>query len=334
MTDTLPTFADVQAAAFRLRDLAAGSAVLTPLLRSAELDKRTCATVVVKAEPLQLTGSFKFRGAFNRLAQLNTRERQAGVVAWSSGNHAQGVAAAAALLGIPATIVMPADAPAIKMANTRNLGAEVVTYDRVTEDREAIARRLAGERGAVVVPSYDDPHIIAGQGTVGLELMSQARGLGLTVDDVIVPVSGGGLVAGVGLAVHHANPAARVYSAEPAGYDDHRRSLASGQRQRNPSSANALCDALLAQTPGQLTWELNRTALSGGYAVSDTEVRNAMAFAFEALKIVVEPGGAVGLAALLAGRLGEYVGGQRRTVAVVLSGGNVDAATFAACISS
>jgi threonine dehydratase len=334
LTATLPTFADVEAAAARLRDLSGGAAVVTPLFRSAELDKRTGATVLLKAEPLQNTGSFKFRGAFNRLAQLNAHERAAGVVAWSSGNHAQGVAAAAKLLGIPATIVMPADAPAIKMANTRDLGAEIITYDRVTEDREAISRRIAAERGATVVPSYDDPHIIAGQGTVGLELMAQARNLNLVVDDVIVPASGGGLIAGIGLAVHHANPAAKIYVAEPAGYDDHRRSLLTGQRERNASNANALCDALLAATPGELTWALNRTALSAGYAVSDAEVRKAMAFAFEFLKVVVEPGGAVALAAVLAGHHAPTPGGPRRTVGVILSGGNIDAATFTACLGT
>ncbi len=334
MTNTLPTFADVKAAAARLSDKSNGAAVVTPLLRSPTLDKLTGMTVLLKAELLQYTGSFKFRGAFNRLAQLNAQERAAGVVAWSSGNHAQGVAAAAKLLGIPATIVMPADAPAIKMTNTRNLGAEIVTYDRMTEDREAISRRIAAERGAVVVPSYDDPHIIAGQGTAGLELMAQARALNLVVDDVIVPASGGGLIAGIGLAVHHANPAAKVYVAEPAGYDDHCRSLTSGKRERNSTSANALCDALLATTPGELTWALNGTALAGGYAVSDTDVKKAVAFAFETLKVVVEPGGAVALAALLAGHHKATSGGRPRIVAVVLSGGNVDAATFTDCLAA
>jgi len=320
----LPTFADIEAAAARLH----GSAVLTPLLRSAALDRLTGARVVLKAEPLQITGSFKFRGAFNRLVQLTPDERRAGVVAWSSGNHAQGVAAAAAMLEIPATIVMPSDAPDIKLANTRALGAAIVTYDRATEDREAIARRIAAARGAVIVPSYDDPHIIAGQGTVGLELMAQARAMGLTVDDVIVPASGGGLMAGVGLAVRHINPAARLYCAEPAGYDDHRRSLAAGSRQRNTTSANALCDALLAPTPGELTWALNGKILAGGYAVSDADVRRAMAFAFHDLKLVVEPGGAAALAALLAG----YHATRGQTVAIVLSGGNVDPSLFAACV--
>ena len=325
VTQTPPTFADVQAAAARLQ----GQAVRTPLLRSADLDARTGGTILLKAEPLQRTGSFKFRGAFNRLVQLTPAERKAGVVAWSSGNHAQGVAAAAALLHMPATIVMPADAPALKIANTRRWGAEIVTHDRATEDREGIARRIAGERHAVVVPSYDDPHIIAGQGTVGLEIMAQAQDLALTVDDVIVPASGGGLVAGTGLAVLHANPAARLYCAEPAGYDDHRRSLETGVRQRNPSTANALCDALLTPTPGALTWALNGPVLAGGYAVTDAEVLQAMRWAFETLKIVVEPGGAVALAALLGG----HHPAHNRVVAVVLSGGNVDGATFAPCLA-
>ncbi|MBY0509501.1 MAG: threonine/serine dehydratase [Rhodospirillaceae bacterium] len=321
---TLPTFADVEAAARRLHD----NAVTTPLLRAPALDQHLGAAVLLKAEPLQRTGSFKFRGAFNRLAQLTPAERRAGVVAWSSGNHAQGVAAAAAILGVPATIVMPADAPAIKIDNTRRLGAAVVTYNRVTEDREAIGRRIAAERGAVIVPPYNDPHVIAGQGTVGLELMAQARAMDLAIDDVIVPASGGGLVAGVGLAVRHANPAARVYTAEPEGYDDHRRSLEAGSPQRNLSTAGALCDALLAPTPGALTWALNAQVLAGGYAVSDADVRRAMRFSFESLKLVVEPGGAAGLAAVLAGR--HTCAG--RTVAVVLSGGNVDSAVFSACL--
>jgi threonine dehydratase len=320
-----PTFADIEAAAQRLR----GQAVVTPLLRSPILDEMTGGTILLKAEPLQRTGSFKFRGAYNRLVQLNAAERRQGVIAWSSGNHAQGVAAAAGLLGIPATIVMPADAPTLKIDNTRRLGAEVITYDRATQDRVAIARALAAERNAVVVPSYDDPHIIAGQGTVGLELMTQARDISLAVDDVIVPVSGGGLIAGIGLAAHSLHPSSSVFSAEPAGYDDHRRSLAAGSRQSNASTANALCDALLAATPGELTWALNATGLKGGYAVTDAEVRRAMRWAFESLKIVVEPGGAVALAALLAG----HHRAQGRVVAIVLSGGNVDPATFATCLA-
>ena len=324
MGTTLPTFADVEAAAARLH----GAAVLTPLLRCPALDRQTGATVLLKAEPLQVTGSFKFRGAFNRLVQLSPAERKRGVVAWSSGNHAQGVAAAAKILGMPAVIVMPADAPALKLANTKGYGAEVVTYDRAAEDREAIARAIASARGAVVVPSYDDADIIAGQGTVGLELMVQARHMGLHVDDIIVPASGGGLIAGVGLAARSIHPAVKIYSAEPEGYDDHRRSLLSGGRQSNASTANAFCDALLTPTPGALTWALNGPTLAGGYAVSDADVRRAMAVAFQAIKLVVEPGGAVALAAMLAG----HHAARGRVVAIVLSGGNVDAGTFAAAL--
>ena len=258
MTAPLPTFSDIEAAAARI----ASHAIVTPLLRSPDLDALTNGTVLLKAESLQRTGSFKFRGAFNRLLQLTPEQKAAGVVAFSSGNHAQGVAAAAKILGLKATIIMPADAPAIKLANTRGYGAEVITYDRMTEDREEIARRVAA--GRVIVPAYDDPYILTGQGTLGLEAMNQAKALGLTVDDVLAPVSGGGLIAGVGLAVHHANPAAKVYSVEPAGYDDHKRSVASGRRERNDSLATALCDSLLAVTPGEITWAINGAALAGG----------------------------------------------------------------------
>ena len=317
----LPTVADVRAAAARL----APHAVRTPLLVNADLNAAVGGTVLVKAEPLQRTGSFKFRGAFNRLSQLDGPERAAGVVAWSSGNHAQGVAAAAQILGVPACIVMPADAPAIKVAGTRKLGAEVVFYDRATEDREAIARAIAQKRGAVIVPSYDDPDIIAGQGTIGLELMQQADAMGYAVDDVIVPASGGGLIAGIGLAVKAARPQACMFVAEPQGYDDHVRSLAAGTRVANASTANALCDALLARMPGDLTWQLNAEMLSGGYAVSDAAVRTAMRFAYETLKLVIEPGGAVALAALLSGAHCA----RGRIVAVIASGGNVDATVFA-----
>jgi threonine dehydratase len=321
---SLPTCNDVRAAAERIK----AAAYVTPLLRCAALDQLTDATVLLKAESLQRTGSFKIRGAFNRLCQLNDRERRAGVVAWSSGNHAQGVAAAAKQLNISATIVMPADAPAIKSNNVRALGAEIVAYDRANEDREIIARRIAEERGAIIVPSYDDPHIIAGQGTVGLELMDQARDMGLEVDDILVPVSGGGLIAGIGLAARAANPAVKLYGAEPKGFDDHCRSLASGQRERNTSSANALCDALLAPSPGALTWAINAEGMAGCYAVDDELITNAVIFAFKILKLVLEPSGSAALAALL----GNLHGATGRTVAVVLSGGNVDTETFSACL--
>ena len=312
----LPDFDDVRAAAARL----AGHARRTPLLGATPLDELTGGRILLKLETLQHMGSFKFRGAYNRLAQLDAAQRRAGVVAFSSGNHAQGVACAARLLGVPATIVMPADAPRVKMRNTLALGAEVVTYDRLRESREQIAAGLANERGAVLVPSFDDPDIIAGQGTVGLEIAEQAAELGLALDDVIVCTSGGGLVAGTALAIRALSPATRVWTAEPEGHDDHRRSLASGRRESNAPGTRSICDALLAPEPGVLTFEINRRLLAGGVAVGDAEVKAAIAYAARTLKLVVEPGGAVALASVLAGRI-ESAG---RTIAVVLSGGNID----------
>jgi threonine dehydratase len=312
----LPDFDDVRAAAARLL----GHAQRTPLLAGTPLDELTGGRILLKLETLQHMGSFKFRGAYNRLAQLDAAQRTAGVVAFSSGNHAQGVAYAARLLGVPASIVMPADAPRVKMQNTLALGAEVVTYDRLRESREKIAAQLAAERGAVLVPSFDDPDIIAGQGTVGLEIAEQAAELGARLDDVIVCTSGGGLVAGTALAIRALSPSTRVWTAEPEGHDDHRRSLAAGRRESNPPGTRSICDALLAPEPGVLTFEINRRLLAGGLAVSDAEVRAAIAFAARTLKLVVEPGGAVALASVLAGKIES--GG--RTIAVVLSGGNID----------
>jgi threonine dehydratase len=311
-----PDFDDVRAAAGRL----AGHARRTPLLAGTPLDERTGGRLLLKLETLQHMGSFKFRGAYNRLSQLDGGQRATGVVAFSSGNHAQGVAYAARLLGIPATIVMPADAPRVKMQNTLALGAEVITYDRLRESREEIAARLASMRGAVLVPSFDDPAVIAGQGTVGLEIAEQAAEFGVNLDDVIVCTSGGGLVAGTALAIGALSPATRVWTAEPEGHDDHRRSLASGRRESNPPGTRSICDALLAPEPGVLTFEINRRLLAGGLAVSDAEVRDAIAFAARTLKLVVEPGGAVALAAAMAGRIET----RGRTIAVVLSGGNID----------
>jgi threonine dehydratase len=312
----LPDFDDVRAAAARLL----GHARRTPLLAGTPLDELTGGRILLKLETLQHMGSFKFRGAYNRLAQLDAAQRKAGVVAFSSGNHAQGVAYAARLLGVPATIVMPADAPRVKMQNTLALGAEVVTYDRLRESREQIAAQLAAERGAVLVPSFDDPDIIAGQGTVGLEIAEQAAELGARLDDVIVCTSGGGLVAGTALAIRALSPPTRVWTAEPEGHDDHRRSLAAGRRESNAPGTRSICDALLAPEPGVLTFETNRRLLAGGLAVSDAEVKDAIAYAARTLKLVVEPGGAVALASVLAGKIES--GG--RTIAVVLSGGNID----------
>jgi threonine dehydratase len=313
-------FADVEAAAGRL----AGKAVVTPLLENRQLNERVGGRVLLKPETLQVSGSFKFRGAYNRLSQLDEAQRRAGVVAWSSGNHAQGVAAAAAMLGVHATIVMPEDAPKLKIANTRGYGAEVRLYDRWRESREGIAQAIAAERGAVAVPPYDDPHIIAGQGTAGLELAQQAQSLGAALDVVLAPCSGGGLIAGIATAVKHGSPRTEVYSVEPAGLDDLARSLAAGDRVRNAPDARSFCDALMAPTPGELTFPIHQALLAGGLAVTDEEVAQAMAYAFSVLKLVVEPGGAVALAAVLSGKLPT----AGRTVAVVLSGGNVDPATF------
>jgi threonine dehydratase len=313
----IPQFDEVVAAAERL----AGHARRTPLLAGTPLDDLTGGRVLLKLENLQHTGSFKFRGAWNRLAQLDGAQRRAGVVAFSSGNHAQGVAAAARRLGIPATIVMPSDAPRVKLQNTRDLGAEIVEYDRLRESREQIAAALAADRGATLVPSFDDPDIIAGQGTAGLEIAAQAAELGLALDDVIVCCSGGGLAAGIAIALASLAPQAGVWTAEPAAHDDYRRSLLAGTRLRNaPDAPESICDALLAPAPGELTFAINQPRLRGGLAASDAEVRAAIAYAARTLKLVVEPGGAVALACLLAGRLDA----RGRTVALTLSGGNID----------
>lgn len=315
------TGADVRDAAALL----AGKAVATPLLRSDALDAATGARVLLKPEVLQVTGSFKFRGAYNKLARIPEADRPRGVVAWSSGNHAQGVAEAARRLGMPAVIVMPADAPAMKVANTRALGGEVVFYDRATEDREAIAKAICAARGATLVPSYDDPLIIVGQGTVGLEIGLQAKSAGHAVDTALVCCSGGGLATGTALGLRETFPDAAVYTVEPAGFDDFARSLAAGDRVRNERTSGSACDALLAPTPGDITFPLGTRVLAGGLAVTDAEAFAAMRFAFTHLKLVVEPGGAVALAAALSGKLDI----RGRTVAVVLSGGNVDPDLFA-----
>ena len=283
----------------------------------------------MKLESLQHTGSFKFRGAYNRLVQLDDDERRRGVVAFSSGNHAQGVAAAAKMLGMQATIVMPSDAPRAKLEGTRALGAEIVPYDRDRESREAIAAGLATKRGATLVPAFDDPHIIAGQGTVGLELMQQASELGLTPDQVLIGCSGGGLASGSALAIRALSPTTEVLCVEPEGFDDTRRSLEAGHRQSNAPGKRTICDALMSPSPGVLNFALMRELLAGGVAVSDGEVESAMAWAFRHLRLVIEPGGAVALAAVLADKLPLH----GRTTAIVVSGGNVDPATFTAALS-
>jgi threonine dehydratase len=278
---------------------------------------------------LQRTGSFKFRGAFNKLSSIPFDARGGGVVAFSSGNHAQGVAAAAQILNMRATIVMPADAPLAKRERTKAFGAEVVLYDRDREDREAIARDIAGQRGATLVPPYDDPMVIAGQGTVGREIAEDLAVLGVEPDIVVVPVSGGGLVAGVATAIKARFPRAMVMSAEPEGFDDHARSLRAGKREAHEARGRTICDALMALTPGEITFAINSRLLATGVTASDAQVAAAVAFAFRELKLVVEPGGAVGLAALLAG----HVEARGKNVVIVLSGGNVDADLYARLIA-
>ncbi len=323
---TLPTAADVAAAAARIK----GVALRTPLISSPALDALTGARIFLKAETLQRTGSFKFRGAYNKISQIPPERKAAGVVAYSSGNHAQGVAHAAALCGVPAVIVMPSDAPLPKRQRTAAFGGEVVLYDRDREDRAGIAREIAAKRGATLVPPFDDPMIIAGQGTAGREIAEDLEALGIKPDLAVIGASGGGLAAGITLALKAHFPALKVYTAEPEGFDDTARSFKSGQRERNPKMSGTICDALMTETPGVITWEINRKLIGEGVAASDEEVGRAVAFAFRELKLVVEPGGAIGLAALLAGKLDI----KNKVVVAVLSGGNVDPELFQRLIAA
>lgn len=316
------SLADIEAAAARI----AGVAVETPLLESVALNERLGRRVLIKAETLQRVGAFKFRGAYNRLVQLGPEERRRGVVAFSSGNHAQGVALAARLLGMPALIVMPSDAPKVKAEATAGYGAEVKFYDRLTESREKIAAANAAERGAVMVPAFDDPHIIAGQGTAGLEMVRQARARGAELDLVISPCSGGGLLAGVATAVKALSPGTRIVGVEPVGYDDTRTSLRAGARTPLTPTHRTLCDALETPCPGELTFPILQATVADVAVVSDAEVAEAVRYAATVLKLVVEPGGSAGLAALLAGKA--EVSGDG-TVGLVLSGGNIDPEQFA-----
>jgi threonine dehydratase len=312
----IPTIDDVRAAAERIK----GVAVRTPLLRNDALDAATGAKMWVKAECLQRGGAFKMRGATNAMAALAPEVRKRGVIAYSSGNHAIAVATAARIFGIPAVIVMPADAPKIKLDATRANGAEVVTYDRVRESREAIGARLAGERGLSLIKPFDDAAVIAGQGTAGLEIGEE-----VAPEIVLVPASGGGLASGVAIAL----PNARIIVCEPEGHDDIARSLASGRRERNPAGIRSICDGLLVEEMGDITYEVAKRRFERAVVMSDASVRRAMKFAFEHLKIVLEPSGAIALAAALEAGLDL----KGRTVAIVASGGNVDAETFATALA-
>jgi threonine dehydratase len=319
----LPQFADIEDAARRI----APWAVVTPLLESPALNARVGTRVFLKPEPFQRTGSFKFRGACNRILLIPESEWKRGVVAFSSGNHAQGVAAVAALFDLPATIVMPADAPRAKVEGTRSYGATIVRYDRKSDDREAIARKIQEETGATLIKPFDDPFIVAGQGTAGLEMAHQARALGLEIDRVFVPAGGGGLVAGTALAFAHASPATQVIAVEPEFYDGMGRSLTAGTRTAAPADQFSIADALQAPTPGEVPFAVAKQYLSGATAVNDDALARAVSFAFRTLKIVVEPGGAAGLAALLSSDHHK----KTEAVGVILSGGNADPETIANC---
>lgn len=314
------TIADIRAAAVRL----AGQAVETPVL-AVPPEAGLAARILLKAENLQRIGAFKFRGAYNALACLAPDVRARGVVAWSSGNHAQGVAAAARAFGVPAAIVMPHDAPAPKRARTQALGAEVVGYDRARESREEIAAAIAADRGLTPVPPYDHADVIAGQGTAGLELAAHLAARGETPHSVYVPCSGGGLTAGVGIALRASFPGVRIVAVEPAGFDDTARSLAFGRPVAHAGGASTLCDALMVPRPGEITFALNRALGIEAATVTDAQVLDAMRFAFDTLRLVLEPGGAAGLAAALAAAPAH----KGETLCAILSGGNVDPALFA-----
>lgn len=312
----------IRAAAGRM----AGVIRETPILSSPLLDRIAGRRVLVKAECLQLTGSFKARGGWSAISAMPEAQRRQGVIAYSSGNHAQGVAYAAARHGVPAVIVMPRDAPAVKIANTRDYGAEVILYDRATEDRDAIGARLVAERGLTLVKPFDDVQVIAGQGTVGLEIARQIRDLGVTEGAVVTCCGGGGLAAGIALALEAEAPALRLHTAEPEGFDDMARSLAAGRILRNDRLSGSVCDAILTPQPGALTFPILQRLAGQGQVVTDDHALRAVAMAFQHLRIVLEPGGAVALAAAL------FNPDLPDTVVAVATGGNTDPATFRAAM--
>jgi threonine dehydratase len=309
---------DITAAADRLR----GHAVRTPLLNAPLLDAAAGRRIFVKAECLQKTGSFKYRGARSAVSALDPETRARGVIAFSSGNHAQGVALAAREMGAPAVIIMPADAPMMKIRNTEAYGAEVVLYDRANEDRDAIGARLSEERGLTLIKPFDNEQVISGQGTTGLEIAEQAAEAGVTEADVLVCCGGGGLTSGIALALEAKAPGLTARPVEPEGFDDVARSLAAGAIQTNNRMSGSICDAIVTPRPGDITFPILKRLCGPGLAVPDDDALRAMAMAFTHLKIVVEPGGAVALAAAL------WHHDDDRDVIVVCSGGNVDADVF------
>lgn len=317
----IPTLDDLKQAQVRLQDMA----VRTPLVPAYVLSERLNAEVFLKPENLQRTGSFKFRGAYNAVSLLTESERGRGVLATSSGNHAQGIAEAARLLGVAATIVMPSDAPDVKIARTRASGADIILFDRATDDREEIARHEVEKTGATYIHPYNNANVIAGQGTVGLEIVEDLKMQNLEPDSILVCTGGGGLTAGVALACGSAFPQGRIFATEPDGFDDYGRSLNSGEIERNVRTSGSVCDAILTPSPGDIGFEINRKYLAGGLAVSDREALQAVRFCFEQHRMIVEPGGAVALAALLSGKLEAHSGNLKdQTIVVMLSGGNID----------
>jgi threonine dehydratase len=322
---TLPTLSDVVEADTRIRPYA----LETPLLRATALDEATGGTILVKAECLQPRGAFKMRGAANAMLKIAPADRAKGVVAFSSGNHAQGIAFMARELGMEATIVVPSDAPKGKLESVARDGARIVTYDRVRESREEIGAAIAAEKGATLIEPFDNIGVIAGQGTCGLEMIRQARAMGLMLDAAVICASGGGLAAGIALALEGQTPMPSVFLAEPKGHDDFARSLVAGERLSNESGIRSIQDALLTQSPGELTLPILARVGAVGVSVSDEEALYAMAFAFKYLRIVLEPGGAAALGAVLAGKLN--IAGQ--VVGVTGSGGNVDPETFARALA-
>ncbi|MEZ5872204.1 MAG: threonine/serine dehydratase [Nitratireductor sp.] len=317
----IPTIDDVSKAA----DVLAGKAVRTPLLNAPIVDAELGFRLFIKAENLQRTGSFKFRGAYNALSAIPDSAKAGGVVACSSGNHAQGVAEAARILGLKATIVMPSDAPATKIGRTRRSGATVVLYDRATEDRDAISAEICAAEGATFVHPFDNPLVVAGQGTCGLEIAQDLELADVAPDHVLVCTGGGGLTAGVALAIRASFANAGIHSCEPVGFDDYRRSLEAGKRVSNPAATGSVCDAILTPSPGEISFAINSRLLGRGFAVTDEQAFAAMRFAFNEFKCVGEPGGSVSLAAALANKA-DFAG---KTVVCVISGGNVDAGMFA-----
>ncbi|WP_120495457.1 threonine/serine dehydratase [Kiloniella sp. EL199] len=321
-----PTYEDICKARENLYE----KAIYTPLLENAELNRITGGRIFLKAEVLQHTGSFKFRGAFSFISTLSSQQKEQGLLTFSSGNHAQGVAYASKLLNAKATIIMPSDAPEIKIENTRSHGAKVILYDRFNEDREAIGADIINSTDALLIPPYDHPLIIAGQGTCGTEIIEQLSDKDISLDAVVSCFGGGGLTSGIALAFKEKSRNTKIYSAEPFGFDDMAKSLKTGKRVSNDPSARSICDAVLTPTPGKITFSLCSELMEQGLVVTDEEVKTAVKFAFKTLKLIVEPGGAVALAAVLHNKLPT----KKRVIALILSGGNVDPSTFKMCLES